>query len=152
MHSYRRPHTIEVPRGARAHRQSCRRLHAVFAATNDKHCEHISFKSMADHNGKFKCQESAQVQVSEIFTADDVAKFESFVAEVGFEPNQHWRLSPCQSSADCPASGDPEEKTGPLPSVQYYYTNSATCSFGAAPTERRLLFGARPQTGVCVPT
>jgi|TARA_B110001469_G_C9607673_1_gene302196 hypothetical protein len=107
---------------------------------------------MADHNGKFKCQESAQVQVSEIFTADDVAKFESFVAEVGFEPNQHWRLSPCQSSADCPASGDPEEKTGPLPSVQYYYTNSATCSFGAAPTERRLLFGARPQTGVCVPT
>ena len=31
------------------------------------------------------------------------------------------------------------------------YTNNATCSF-EVPTERRLLFGAQPQAGVCVPT
>tara|TARA_B100000767_G_C19686229_1_gene501891 strand:- start:155 stop:583 length:429 start_codon:yes stop_codon:yes gene_type:complete len=142
-----------VPRArARAHRQPCRKLHAVFAATNDKHCAHISFKPMADPKGNFKCQESAQVQALDLFTVDQVAKFESFVAEAGFEANQHWRLSPCQSSADCPSAGDPEEKIGPF-TVQYNYTNSAMCSFGAAPgAERRLLFGARPQAGVCVPT
>ena len=90
--------------------------------------------------------------VSDLFSDDVLATFASFVAEVGFEPDQHWRLSPCQSSADCPAAGDPEEKIGP-PTVQYYYTNNATCSFGAsAPAERRLLFGVRPQAGVCVPT
>eukprot|EP00964_Phaeocystis_antarctica_P103015 scaffold68316_cov59-Phaeocystis_antarctica.AAC.4 len=46
-------------------------------------------------------------------------------------------------------AGDPEEKTSP-PTV-LYYTNNATCSCGV-PTERRLLFGAQPQAGVCVPT
>ena len=43
-----------MPRGARARRQSCRKLHAVFAATNDEHCAHISFKPMADPKGRFK--------------------------------------------------------------------------------------------------
>eukprot|EP00964_Phaeocystis_antarctica_P022062 scaffold12242_cov55-Phaeocystis_antarctica.AAC.2 len=37
----------------------------------------------------------------------------AFVAEVGFEPNQHWRLWTCETQADCPAAGDPEEKTSP---------------------------------------
>eukprot|EP00964_Phaeocystis_antarctica_P037608 scaffold21489_cov67-Phaeocystis_antarctica.AAC.3 len=64
---------------------------------------------MADPEGKFKCQESAQVSVSALFSDDELATFAAFVAEVGFEPDQHWRLSPCQTQADCPAAGDPEE-------------------------------------------
>ena len=132
-------------------RQSCRKLHAVFAATNDEHCAHLSFKPMADPKGRVKCQVSAQVPVSDLFSDDELAKFASFVAEVGFEPDQHWRLSPCQSSADCPAAGDPQEESSTGIYDTNNYTNDAICSFGV-PTERRLLFGARPQAGVCVPT
>ena len=96
---------------ARAHRQPCRKLHAVFAATNDKHAS----------GGRVRTEPA--------------------LAAV-----------PVPEQRDCPAAGDPEEKIGP-PTVQYYYTNNATCSFGAsAPAERRLLFGVRPQAGVCVPT
>ena len=79
-----------------------------------------------------------------------LATFETFVAEVGFEPDQHWRLSPCQTQ-DCPAAGDVEEH--PTTPTGGHYTNNATCVFGT-PTKRRLLFGPMPVTpkaGVCVP-
>ena len=39
----------------------------------------------------------------------------------------------------------------PVRNSTNYYTNDATCVF-EAPTKRRLLFGAQPQAGVCVPT
>mmetsp|Transcript_14319 Transcript_14319/g.33761 ORF Transcript_14319/g.33761 Transcript_14319/m.33761 type:complete len:337 (-) Transcript_14319:238-1248(-) len=131
---------------------SCRKLHAVFAAKNSNHCAHLSFKPMADPEGKFKCQESAQVPISALFSDDELATFATFVAEVGFEPDQHWRLSPCQTQADCPAAGDPEEHPTSF-ITGGHYTNNATCVFGT-PTKRRLLFGSTPVTpkaGVCVP-
>ena len=106
---------------------------------------------MADPKGKFKCQESAQVPISALFSDDELATFATFVAEVGFEPDQHWRLSPCQKQADCPAAGDIEED--PTVPTGGHYTNNATCVFGT-PTKRRLLFGSTPVTpkaGVCVP-
>ena len=103
---------------------------------------------MADPEGKFKCQESAQVPPSSLFSDDELASFASFVAEVGFEPDQHWRLSPCQTQADCPAAGDAEEYT--MNPTGGHYKNDAKCVFGA-PTQRRLLFGPTPQAGVCVP-
>ena len=65
--------------------------------------------------------------------------------------DQHWRLSPCQTQADCPAAGDPEEHLKLI--TGGHYTNNATCVFGT-PTKRRLLFGPTPVTpkaGVCVP-
>ena len=43
------------------YRKSCRRLHAVYAASNGNHCAHLSFKPMADPKGQFKCQESEKV-------------------------------------------------------------------------------------------
>ena len=79
---------LQVPR-ILARRQPCRKLHAVFAATNGAHCAHISFKLMADPKGKFKCQESAQVPVSALFSDDELATYATFVAEAGFEPDQH---------------------------------------------------------------
>ena len=107
---------------------------------------------MADPKGVVKCQESAQLQVSDLFSDDELAKFDTYVAEVGFELDQMgWRLSPCQSQADCPSAGDLEETTSPTLVMGNIYTNNATCVFGAA-TERRLLFGTRPRAGVCVPT
>ena len=135
--------------GARAHRQSCRKLHAVFAAENAHHCAHLSFKPMADPEGKVKCQESAQIPVSDLFSDDELAMFADFVVKLGFEPDQYVRSSPCKTQANCPVAGDVEEH--PRMVTGNYYTNNATCVFGA-PTERRLLFGATPQTGVCVPT
>jgi len=128
---------------------SCRRLHAVYAATNDNHCAHLSFKPMADPKGKVKCQESAQLQESTIFSDEELAAFAAFEAEAGFESGQHWKLSPCQTQADCPAAGDPEED--PENPTGGNYTKDSTCVFGA-PAERRLLFGSTPAAGVCVST
>ena len=44
---------------------------------------------MADPKGVVKCQESAQLQVSDLFSNDELAAFTTFAAEVGFEPDQH---------------------------------------------------------------
>tara|TARA_B100000795_G_scaffold4437_1_gene3125 strand:+ start:126 stop:461 length:336 start_codon:yes stop_codon:yes gene_type:complete len=111
---------------------------------------------MADPKGRVKCQESAQLQVSDLFNSSELATLASFVAEVGFEPDQPgWRLSPCQTQADCPAAGDKgEHPAGTSVDDSPYgntYANDATCVF-EAPTKRRLLFGPTPQAGVCVPT
>ena len=143
-------------RPAPTRRRTCRKLHAEFAATNDHHCAHLSFKPMADPKGRVKCQESAQLQVSDLFNSSELATLASFVAEVGFEPDQPgWRLSPCQTQADCPAAGDKgEHPAGTSVDDSPYgntYANDATCVF-EAPTKRRLLFGPTPQAGVCVPT
>ena len=135
--------------GARAHRQSCRKLHAVFAAENAHHCAHLSFKPMADPKGKVKCQESAQLSVSDLFSDDLFAKLADFAVKLGFEPDQYARSSPCETQADCPVAGDVEEH--PTMVTGNYYTNDTKCVFGP-PTERRLLFGPMPQAGVCVPT
>ena len=108
---------------------------------------------MADPRGRVKCQVSEQLQVSDLFSDDELSKYATFVAESGFEPDQHWRLSPCATHADCPAAGDVEEH--PTAPTGGRYTNNARCFFGA-PTKRRLLFGSMPQAlgqaGVCVPT
>ena len=135
--------------GARAHRQSCRKLHAVFAAENAHHCAHLSFKPMADPKGRVKCQESAQLPVSALFGDDELATFADFAVKLGFEPDQYVRSSPCETQADCPVAGDVEEH--PTMVTGNYYTNDTKCVFGS-PTERRLLFGPTPQAGVCVPT
>ena len=72
--------------GARVHRHACRKLHAVFAAENAHHCAHLSFKPMADPEGKVKCQESAQIPVSDLFSDDELAihpeRFLTFVCPV----------------------------------------------------------------------
>ena len=116
---------------------------------------------MADPEGRVKCQVSTQRQISELFSDDELATYATFVAEIGFEPDQHWRPSPCQTQADCPAAGDPEEH--PTSPPVGHYTKNATCFFGA-PTggerggrggQRNLLFGTffgpTPRVGVCVP-
>ena len=124
-------------------------MHAVFAAENANHCAHISFKPIADPKGKGKCQVSKQVPVSDLFSDDDLATFAAFaVDELGFKPGKTVRPIPCETQADCPATGDVEEH--PAVVTGYYYTNDAKCVFGA-PTKRRLLFGPTPQAGVCVP-
>ena len=123
-------------------------MHAVFASKNANHCAHLSFKPMADPRGRVKCQVSEQLQVSDLFSDDELSKYATFVAESGFEPDQHWRLSPCKTQADCPAAGDVEEH--PTRVTGNSYKSNTTCVFGA-PTKRRLLFGPTPQAGVCVP-
>ena len=103
---------------------------------------------MADPKGKLKCQESAQLLVSDLFSDDLFAKLAEFAVKLGFEPDQYARSSPCETQADCPVAGDLDEP--PTMVTGNYYTNTK-CVFGS-PTERRLLFGPTPQAGVCVPT
>ena len=123
-------------------------MHAVFAAENAHHCAHLSFKPMADPKGRVKCQESAQVPVSALFSDDELATFADFAVKLGFEPDQYVRSSPCETQADCPMAGDVEEYPNTV--TGNYYKSDTKCVFGS-PTERRLLFGPTPQAGVCVP-
>ena len=103
---------------------------------------------MADPEGKVKCQESAQLPVSDLFSDDLFAKLADFAVKLGFEPDQYVRSSPCETQADCPVAGDVEEH--PTMVTGNYYTNDAKCVFGA-PTERRLLFGSMPKLACACP-
>ena len=104
---------------------------------------------MADPKGRVKCQESAQVPVSALFSDDELATFADFaIGKLGFEPDQYVRSSPCETQADCPMAGDVEEDPNTV--TGNYYKNDTKCVFGSH-TERRLLFGPTPQAGVCVP-
>jgi hypothetical protein len=66
--------------------RSCRVLHAVFASTNPDHCNHISFAPRTDPGGKFKCQETAGVMPSDLFTTDEVSAFDQWVNSTGMDP------------------------------------------------------------------
>ena len=52
--------------------QGCRYLHSVFAATNPFHCAHLSFLPAKDPKGNFKCQTSANIQPSDLFSEEDI--------------------------------------------------------------------------------
>ena len=104
---------------------------------------------MADPEGKGKCQGSAQLPASDLFSDDLFAKLADFAVKLGFEPDQYVRSSPCETQADCPMAGDVEEHTTTV--TGNYYKSDTKCVFGS-PTERRLLFGPMPHAGVCVPT
>jgi len=56
--------------------QACRMLHAVFAENNPDHCPHVSLAEVADKNGDFKCQVSEDIQVSDLFSTDEINKLE----------------------------------------------------------------------------
>jgi len=69
----------------------CRGLHAAFAQVNpEQHCAHISFEPMADPDGKIKCQDGYAGEIfkhSDLFTEQDLAGFEQYMAENGFDPS-----------------------------------------------------------------
>lgn len=54
--------------------KGCRALHSFFASNNDIHCPHITFEAEADINGKFKCDESAGVLQSDLFTEAEIGQ------------------------------------------------------------------------------
>lgn len=133
--------------------QGCRMLHAVFAVDNAHHCAHISFEPMQDPGGLYKCQTSAQIRVSDLFSDNELANFEAFAAGVGFTTAMHWRYVPCETRADCPTAGSsvtPTINGDSLPGDDVYTSNYSCEFFVEAPTSRSLLFSAQPY-GVCVP-
>jgi hypothetical protein len=67
--------------------QGCRALHSVFAERNpENHCAHISFEPMEDPNNKVKCQESAGISPSDLFTEYDFGVFYAFCSDNGIDP------------------------------------------------------------------
>jgi len=57
--------------------QGCRYLHSVFAANNPVHCAHLSFIPAEDPNKKIKCQTSANMQPSDLFSEEDIYNLKS---------------------------------------------------------------------------
>uniref|UniRef100_A0A7S3L903 Uncharacterized protein n=1 Tax=Amphora coffeiformis TaxID=265554 RepID=A0A7S3L903_9STRA len=62
--------------------QGCRFLHSVFARTNPNHCPHISFAPVEDSKGAFKCQSTPFINVTDLFTEDEIAAIEQFCLDV----------------------------------------------------------------------
>eukprot|EP00549_Striatella_unipunctata_P003690 CAMPEP_0118716264 /NCGR_PEP_ID=MMETSP0800-20121206/27393_1 /TAXON_ID=210618 ORGANISM="Striatella unipunctata, Strain CCMP2910" /NCGR_SAMPLE_ID=MMETSP0800 /ASSEMBLY_ACC=CAM_ASM_000638 /LENGTH=113 /DNA_ID=CAMNT_0006622643 /DNA_START=40 /DNA_END=381 /DNA_ORIENTATION=- len=63
---------IDLPGYVDGKTQGCRELHAAFAATNDKHCPHLSFEPVWDDNCELKCQESKRTPLLDVWTQDEV--------------------------------------------------------------------------------
>ena len=67
--------------------QSCRALHAVFAATNPvNHCAHLSYTPLKDPNGNIKCHTSKGTLPSSLFTERELQLFKDFAVSVGIDP------------------------------------------------------------------
>jgi hypothetical protein len=59
--------------------QGCRALHATFASNNAAHCAHISFAPEEDPKGNIKCQDSAEILISDLFDPQDLVSFDNYV-------------------------------------------------------------------------
>ena len=55
--------------------KSCRILHSSFVALNDRHCPHVTFEPEVDMNGFVKCNESAYMLPTDIFSQETLDKF-----------------------------------------------------------------------------
>jgi hypothetical protein len=55
--------------------KGCRVLHSVFARTNPLHCPHVSFEAEEDTNGIFKCNESKQTILTDLFSEQQLGLF-----------------------------------------------------------------------------
>jgi len=72
----------------------CRSLHAVFAAENPKHCAHISFEPMEDPLCRIKCQESALIDVMDLYNTADISSFRQFAEDKGIDINIGYAMVP----------------------------------------------------------
>lgn len=63
--------------------KGCRAIHAFLASSNDIHCPHITFEAEEDINGQVKCNESAGILKSNVFTEEEIGKI-LFAAQTFF--------------------------------------------------------------------
>ena len=67
--------------------QGCRALHAAFAETNPtQHCAHLSFPPLADPQGNIKCQTSAGVLPTDLFSEAEIAALGDFAVKYNLDP------------------------------------------------------------------
>lgn len=55
--------------------KGCRVLHSAFAATNPKHCPHVSFEAEEDAKGLVKCSTGGGMYPTNLFSNATIAKF-----------------------------------------------------------------------------
>lgn len=84
----------------------CRSLHAVFARVNSAHCAHISFFDQVDPDGKIKCQTSQTIQVSDLYSQEEINLYRSEVAKAGVDPDIGYRIECVDSSVWTSPLGD----------------------------------------------
>jgi hypothetical protein len=127
--------------------QGCRALHGVFASQNSKHCAHLSFVPQTDTNGDMKCQDSAEIAISDLFDPQDLVSYDSYVQSpeslietldgyLVLSMEEEESLSPSSMSPEEPSStpnmGDGDSSNGVLvhhPSVFTMILATIACTF-----------------------
>ena len=67
--------------------QGCRVLHNFLTRLNPQgHCAHISLTPLRDQLGLIKCQTSERLQVSDLFSAEEIVNFDEFAMRNGVDP------------------------------------------------------------------
>ena len=62
--------------------EGCRDLHGVFArADPENHCAHIAFEPTLDPQGRYKCQNSSNIQPTDLFDDDDFQFYTDFLKD-----------------------------------------------------------------------
>lgn len=70
----------------------CRALHAAFAFTNPtNHCPHVSLDSFADPKGRELCQDSADIDVVDLFSNDDIEYIRDYTTRRGLDADIGYR-------------------------------------------------------------
>jgi len=70
--------------------QGCRMLHGAFAELNPTHCPHLSFESVTDKHGKIKCQTSEGIEVTDLFTNEQLSYFKDIATNIyGFDDTMY---------------------------------------------------------------
>lgn len=87
--------------------RACRTLHAPSAALETRFCAPLSFAAEVDHDGRVKCQHSAGITASQIFTTSDLAMLERYSEKNGIDPSVGFVLV-CENDARWSTEGTTE--------------------------------------------
>jgi hypothetical protein len=110
--------------------QGCRALHAAFASQNAVHCAHISFAPEEDPKGNIKCQDSAEILISDLFDPQDLVSYDTYVKAPAslVESLDGYILISIEDEETMPPSSSPEEakKDGAASDVLHYSLSVVT--------------------------
>jgi hypothetical protein len=120
--------------------QGCRFLHAAFAASNEKHCAHLSFLPQEDPKGRIKCQTSHNISVTDLFDADDMALFNSYIvskesfigSDTSFKVDSSSAINSDDNGTVNGTKGNGDSWLG-FPGPEYYYMEGSVTERSPCP-------------------
>lgn len=78
---------------------SCRVLHSTFVPANPFHCNHLSFVPAEDPSGAIKCQSSAKLPISVLFSSADLKSRANFSESIDILPEKGFSIV-CEDSEE----------------------------------------------------